>query len=65
MLHIHVSVQWHDEVDDAHVYEIKCNFVGAKHLGCYSPYIKIDQKFFLDPSVPASPGSENFILAKN
>ena len=36
MLHIHVSVQWHDEIDDAHGYEMKCNFVGAKHLGCYS-----------------------------
>ena len=36
MLHIHVSVQWHDDIDDAHVYEIKCNFVEAKHLGCYS-----------------------------
>ena len=35
MLHIHVLVQWHDEIDDAHVYEMKCNFVGAKHLGCY------------------------------
>ena len=34
---MHVSVQWHDEIDDAHVYEMKCNFVGAKHLGCYSP----------------------------
>jgi len=37
MLHMHVSVQWHDEIDDAHVYEMKCTFVGAKHLGCYSP----------------------------
>ena len=35
MLHIHVLVQWHDEIDDAHVYKMKCNFVGAKHLGCY------------------------------
>ena len=35
MLHIHVSVQWHDEIDDAYVYEMKCTFVGAKHLGCY------------------------------
>ena len=36
MLRIHVSVQWHDEIDDAHVYEMKCTFVGAKHLGCYN-----------------------------
>ena len=28
--------QWHDEIDDAHGYEMKCNFVGAKHLGCYT-----------------------------
>ena len=33
---MHVSVQWHDEIDDAHVYEMKCNNVGAKHLGCYN-----------------------------
>ena len=37
MLHMHVLVQWHDEIDDAHVYEMKCTFVEAKHLGCYSP----------------------------
>ena len=36
MLHMHVSVQWHDEIDHAHVYEMKCTFVEAKHLGCYS-----------------------------
>jgi len=23
-------------IDDAHVYEMKCNFVEAKHLGCYN-----------------------------
>ena len=28
--------QWHDEIDDAHVYEMKCTFVEAKHLGCYT-----------------------------
>ena len=38
---MHVSVQWHDEIDDAHVYEMKCNFVGAKHLGCYN-MVKFD-----------------------
>ena len=37
MLRIHVSVQWHDEIDDASVYEMKCTFVGAKLLGCYNP----------------------------
>ena len=30
-----VQWQWHDEIDDAHVYEMKCTFVEAKHLGCY------------------------------
>ena len=29
--------QWHDEIDDAYVYEMTCNLVEAKHLGCYSP----------------------------
>ena len=33
---MHVSVTRHDEIDDAHVYEMKCNFMGAKHLGCYN-----------------------------
>ena len=28
--------QWHDEIDDAYVYEMTCNFVEAKHLGCYN-----------------------------
>ena len=28
--------QWHDEIDDAYVYEMKCTFVEAKHLGCYT-----------------------------
>ena len=28
--------QWHDQIDDAYVYEMTCNFVEAKHLGCYS-----------------------------
>ena len=23
-------------MDDAYVYEVKCNFVEAKHLGCYN-----------------------------
>jgi hypothetical protein len=27
--------QLHDEMNDAHVYEMKMQFVGAKHLGCY------------------------------
>ena len=36
MLHMHVSVQWHNEIDDAYVYEMKCTFVEAKHLGCYT-----------------------------
>ena len=26
-----------DDIDDAYVYEMKCNLVEAKHLGCYSP----------------------------
>jgi hypothetical protein len=25
----------HDEMSDAHAYEIKMQLVGAKHLGCY------------------------------
>ena len=28
--------QWHDEIDDAYIYEMTCNFVEAKHLGCYT-----------------------------
>ena len=39
MLHMHVSEQWHDEIDDAHVYEMKCNYVKAKHLGCYKDHL--------------------------
>jgi hypothetical protein len=29
--------QMHDEMNDEHVYEMKMQFVGAKHLGCYNP----------------------------
>ena len=35
MLHMHVSVIMAWCMDDAYVYEMKCNFVEAKHLGCY------------------------------
>jgi hypothetical protein len=36
MLHTHVSKwQLHDEINDARVYEMNMQFVGAKHLGCY------------------------------
>ena len=38
---MHVLVQWHDEIDDAHVYEMKYTFVGAKHLVCYNNYLMI------------------------
>jgi hypothetical protein len=31
----------HDEMNDAHAYEIKMQFVGAKHLGCYSFHLKV------------------------
>ena len=30
------SDKWHDDIDDAYVYEMTCNYVEAKHLGCYS-----------------------------
>jgi hypothetical protein len=30
MLHVHVSGQWHDEIDDAHVYETKMKFCGSQ-----------------------------------
>jgi hypothetical protein len=37
MLHIHVaSKQDMDDINDAHAYEMQCNY-GAKHLRCYSP----------------------------
>ena len=26
-----------DDIDNAHVYEMTCDLVEAKHLGCYSP----------------------------
>jgi transposase InsO family protein len=39
-------------MDDAYVYEMKCNYVEAKHLGCYS---------FGTPRMVISNGGSHFI----
>jgi hypothetical protein len=41
----------HDEMDDAHVYEMKMQFVGAKHLGCYKEYHRVRTKTISEPLV--------------
>jgi hypothetical protein len=43
--------QLHDEMNDAHVYEMKMQFVGAKHLGCYIYLAKVH----LLPTTPFIP----------